>query len=192
MLVGLTVLGEKFIFLWLGEDYLPSVPLFWILGYATLLPTILLPGEELCKTFNKHGPLTIIYLFVSVLNIILTIVMVRTMGMYGAAFSTTIGLLVGNVLVSLIYYKRVLYIHIGKLLYGIFHKIIIVLFLIGITGYAMDYYIFSEFSWGVLMLEGLIMYIIFLFCMRIYGFSDSEKKIEARISSLIFNKIKRW
>lgn len=192
MLVGLTVLGEKFIFLWLGEDYLPSVPLFWILGYATLLPTILLPGEELCKTFNKHGPLTIIYLFVSVLNIILTIVMVRTMGMYGAAFSTTIGLLVGNVLVSLIYYKRVLYIHIGKLLYGIFHKIIIVLFLIGITGYAMDYYIFSEFSWGVLMLEGLIMCIIFLFCMRIYGFSDSEKKIEARISSLIFNRIKRW
>lgn len=191
MLVGLTVLGEKFIYLWLGEDYLPAVPLFGILGYATLLPTILLPGEELCKTFNKHGPLTLIYLFVSVLNVILTIVMVKTMGMYGAAYSTTIGLLVGNVLASLIYYKRVLHIHIGKLLYGVFYKIITILFLIGIIGYAIDNYIFSEFSWGVLILESLIMCIMFLFCMHIYGFSDSEKKIEEKISGVLLNKIKR-
>lgn len=181
LLAGLTVLGEKFIYLWLGEEYLQAVPLFWILGYATLLPTILLPGEELCKTFNRHGPLTIIYLFVSILNVILTVVMVKQIGMYGAAYSTTIGLIIGNVIISLIYFKRVLNINIWRLLSGIFHKILFILIIVGITGFSVDYYLLPDYSWIALIMEAFLMFCIFLISMHCFGFDGYEKKIEERI-----------
>lgn len=191
MVIGITVLGEKFIYLWLGEDYVSATPLLWILGYSTLLPTVLLPGEELCKTFNRHGPLTLIYLLVSILNIVLTVVMVKSMGLYGAAYSTAIGLIVGNVIVSLAYFKKVLNINVTKLLFSTFHGITIILIIVGVIGYGVDKYIMSSYSWFNLCIEGVIMVFSFFMLMHFFGFNNFEKQIEYRIVNPIVNKFKR-
>lgn len=190
MVVGVTILGKKFIYLWLGADYLPAVPIMIILGYATLVPTILLPGEELCKTFNKHGALSIIYLFISLLNVILTIIMVKSMGIYGAAYSTTIGLILGNVVMSLIYFKRVLNINAIRLFLGIFHRILPVFLLVGALGYLIDRFLLAKYTWGSLCLEVLIMTTFFGVLMHFVGFSESEKQIENRIINPIINKFR--
>lgn len=191
MVVGITVLGEKFISLWLGEDYISATPLLLILGYSTLLPTILLPGEELCKTFNKHGPLTLIYLFVSFLNIILTVIMVKKMGLYGAAFSTAIGLFAGNVFVSLLYYRKVLNVKIGRLLSSIFNRIFIILSIVGIVGFLIDSYILSRYSWLYLCIEGALMSTLFVLFMHLWGFNEFEKEIEKKIANPIIKKIRK-
>ena len=191
MVVGITVLGEKFIYLWLGADYVEATPLLLILGYSTLLPTVLLPGEELCKKFNKHGPLTLVYLFVSILNIILTVIMVRRMGLYGAAYSTAIGLLAGNVFVSLLYYHKVLNVKIGKLLRSIFSRIFIILSIVGIIGFLVDSYILSRYSWSCLCIEGGIMAALFILFMHLWGFNDFEKGIENKIANPIIKKIRK-
>jgi len=190
MVVGITVLGDKFIYLWLGEDYVSAAPLLLILAYSSLLPTILLPGEELCKTFNHHGPLALIYLFVSIVNIILTVVMVRYMGLYGAAFSTAIGLIIGNVCISLLYFRKKLNIKIWKLLYGVSHKIIVILLIVGIIGYLLDISCFRSYSWMILLIEVFIMCIVFFGLMHFWGFNENEKLIENKIITPIKNKIK--
>ncbi len=190
MVVGLTIVGNKFFYLWLGEEYVPAVPILLILGYATLLPTVLLPGEELCKTFNKHGPLTLIYLFVSILNIVLTVVMVKAIGLYGAAYSTCIGLLVGNVVISLIYYNKVLHVDVKALLFGLCHKLLPCLILVGLAGYAIDTFILPACSWVVLSIEVLVMAILFLLSLHFFGFNDSERNIEDKILKPILNRLK--
>ena len=191
MLVGITVLGNKFIYLWLGEDYVSAVPLLWILGYSALVPTILLPGEELCKTFNKHRTLTIIYLCVSLLNIVLTVIMVKTMGIYGAAYSTALGLVVGNVILTLGYYKKVLNIKIARLFFEVFRRILINLMFVGIIAYLIDTYMLTSYSWLTLIAEILIISAIFLISMHLWGFDSYEKQIEARIINSIINKMRK-
>lgn len=185
MLVGITIVGEKFITLWLGTDYLQAVPLMIMLGYGTFIPTILLPGEELCKTFNKHGALSLIYLFVSVLNIVLTVIMVKTIGIYGAAYSTIIGLVLGNVLVSLIYFKRTLGIMIQSLFYGLFHKLTTVLIITLVCGYLIDIYFLTSINWGTLCIEVLLMSIVFISLLFLYGFNEAERKIVSKITKKI-------
>lgn len=189
LLVGLSVLGKKFLFLWLGEDYVQAYPLLMILGYATLLPTLLIPGEELCKTFNKHGPLTIIYLSVSILNIVLTIFMVKSMGLYGAAISTAIGLLAGNVIISCIYYHRVLNVKIFRYIKKTIPTISLILSVVYACGSVVDKYLLYNDSWLYLICESVIMFTIFIVLMHYCGFSEYEKSIENRILSSIINKI---
>lgn len=192
LLVGITVLGEKFICLWLGADYAEAYPLLLILGYATLLPSLLLPGEELCKTFNKHGPLTIIYLLVSIFNIIFTVLLVKFMGLVGAAISTALGLTIGNVIVSLIYYKKVLNLYIFTYFMQTIFPIIFVLIIVYIAGFLIDTYLFQEYTWVNLLIEALIMGCIFYLLMHFWGFSNYEKNIENKIISPIKRKILRY
>ena len=189
LLVGITVLGEKFIYLWLGEDYVESYPLLLILGYAALLPCLLISGEELCKSFNKHGPLTIIYLLVSVFNIIFTVLLVKQFGLVGAAISTAIGLMIGNVIISLFYYKRVLNLHIMAYFRQTIFPILFIFIVVYIIGFLIDTYLFQGYSWINLLIEALIMCCIFFILMHYWGFSDYEKNIENRIiASIIKNK----
>lgn len=191
MVVGLTIVGEKFFYLWLGKEYLPAVPILLILGYATLLPTVLLPGEELCKTFNKHGTLTLIYLFVSVINIVLTVILVKSVGIYGAAYSTCIGLLVGNVIISLIYYHKVLHVEIFKLLIGLCKKLLSCLFIVGLVGYLIDHFLLTQYSWLSIAIEVMIMVFVFMLTLHLWGFNESEKQIEERILQPIINILKK-
>lgn len=191
MLIGISVLGEKFIFLWLGENYVRSYPLLLILGYSTLLPSLLIPGEELCKTFNKHGPLTIIYLLVSILNIVLTIIMVKRMGLYGAAISTAIGLTIGNVLISMIYFHNVLNLQIFRYLKGTFHSIAVILVVVYLCGFCVDKFILNDYNWLCLVGESIIMSMVFFILMHFWGFTEYEKTIEDRIMSSVLNKLKK-
>ena len=186
LISGLTVLGYKFIYLWLGEDYVSAVPILLILGYSTFIPTILLPGEELCKTYNKHGPLAFLYLFISLVNIILTFILVKRMGMYGAAIATAIGLFVGNVFMSLLYYKKVLSIRVGRLFTGLFRRLFVVFLFTTIFGYFLNHILYYQ-NWLTLMTESLIMAIFYAVFLMLYGFNSDEKAL----ASKLLEKIKR-
>lgn len=177
---GLTVLGQKFIYLWLGNDYLGAVPILILIGYSTILPTIILPGEELCKTYNKHGPLAFIYLFIALMNIILTFVMVKRMEMYGAAVATAISLFVGNVVLSLLYYKRVLAIQINRLFYGLFRRLIVVFISTIILGYYLNKVLYYQ-NWITLITESLIMAVFYFSLLFLYGFNAEERALASRL-----------
>lgn len=182
ILVGLTCLGHKFILLWLGEEYLPAVPVLMVLGYSTWLPTTLIPGEEVCKTYNKHGPLTMLYLVIALLNVVLTVVMVRQMGMMGAALSTALGVLVGNVAVALIYYRRTFHISIRKLLVGLLHKSLTSLAVVALIGYGINIFL-PQASWLVLFLQGMMLVGAFAVVMSLYGLNDYERQLVRRLIS---------
>lgn len=176
LLVGFTIVGDKFIILWLGDEYAVAYQIVIILGYSTLLPTILLPGEEICKTYNKHGQLTYIYLFVAVINIILSYFMIKGIGIMGAAISTSIGLIIGNVCIALFYYKKVFGIDIYVLFKGLFNRIISVLILTAIIGFGINS-LLREVNWGTLFLEVFIIGLIYIILLFLIGFNSTEKEL---------------
>lgn len=180
MLVCITSLGEKFIVLWLGEEYAAAFPVLLILGYSTLLPTALIPGEEICKTYNRHGPLTLMYLIIALLNVVLTILMVRYWGIMGAASSTAIGLIVGNVIIALAYYHHTFDINIFQLIKGLFHKLFFSIIIVTVVGLEINQ-LLPQMSWIVLIIQGLIIVLVFSIVMWFYGFNLYERQLANRI-----------
>ena len=187
LLAGLTAFGEKFIVLWLGADYIEAYPILLILGYSTLLPTLIIPGEELCKTYNQHGPLAWMYLFIAILNICLTFFLVNQIGMYGAAIATAIGLSIGNVLFSLIYFKKKIAIGIKKLIVGLFNKLLIVICTSVLFGILINL-VLVDISWSTLFIEGLLFTALFSIMLYLYGMNNSEKEIADKLIRKIIKK----
>lgn len=102
------------------------------------------------------------------------------MGMYGAAISTAIGLIVGNVLMSLMYYKKAIGIQIGRLFYGLFHKLLIVIIITIIFGYYLNIWL-SYQSWLFLITECLIITVFYTFMLYIWGLNGYEKKLVRKV-----------
>lgn len=180
MLAGITALGSKFITLWLGKEYIDAVPVLLILGYSTFLPTVLLPGEEICKAYNKHGPLTMLYLAVSLANVILTVVLVNRIGMIGAAISSGIGVIAGNTVIALLYYKKKFRINIFLLFQGLFNRLLPVLIITTISGIGIDF-LLPTIKWSVLGIELLIICIIYGALLYSFGLNFSEKDLTKKL-----------
>lgn len=187
LLAGITAFGEKFIVLWLGPDYIEAYPILLILGYSTLLPTLIIPGEELCKTYNQHATLAWMYLFIAILNICLTFFLVDQIGMFGAAFATAIGLSIGNVIFSLLYFKKKISIVISKLISGLFDKLLMVLFSSVLLGFLINWF-FVDISWITLFVEGLLFTILFIILLYLYGMNNNEKEIANKLISKIIKR----
>ena len=176
LLVGFTIVGDKFITLWLGSEYIVAYSIVVVLGYSALLPTVLLPGEEICKTYNKHGQLTYIYLFVAIINILLSYLMINKIGIMGAAISTSIGLIMGNIIIALFYYNKVFRINIYVLFKGLFNRIMFVLVLTYIVGFGINV-LLCEVNWGTLLLEVIIIGLIYIVLLLLVGFNSTEKEL---------------
>ena len=95
-LCGLIVYGLDFIRLWVGLEYREAYPIILL----TLIPYSFEIVGNLRNTILQAHDLylkkSLIQLFISVLNIILTIIFIRIWGIVGAALGTGIGVFVGQ------------------------------------------------------------------------------------------------
>ena len=130
MLVGFTILGKKFISLWLGEGYEDAYIVMLVLSWGAFLPTIQSPGEEVCRAYNKHRFLSVVYLIIAVINVIFTIVFIPRWGLLGAAIPTIISMIIGNVIIANIYYKKQFGLNILRMYTNTFHKLIFHLYML--------------------------------------------------------------
>lgn len=184
LLSGITILGDKFLYLWLGEDYVGGYPILLVLGWSALLPSVLIPGEEVCKTYNRHGPLTMLYLGISLLNVVLTFFSVKLFGMMGAAASTAFGILLGNVYVAVIYYHKTFNILVSDLFKGLFKGTIFTIAVTIAFGFAVQK-VLPVMSWGVLLLEVGIITFVYVGASWLIGLNQDEKQMILRFRERI-------
>lgn len=98
--------GKKFINLWLGKNFEPAyyialiimVPLLFVLAQNT--------GIKILEAKCKHWFRSVIMFGMSFVNILLTYFLVKKYGIIGGAISTSICLLVGNLVVLNVYYHK--------------------------------------------------------------------------------------
>ena len=104
ILSGFILIGESFINLWAGSEYNNS----YIIAILIMIPQVVSIIQSLFATMleamNRHKVKSYIYLGVSVLNLVLSIVLVKAIGMIGCAIATAIGMTI-NAILNNIYYK---------------------------------------------------------------------------------------
>lgn len=108
ILTGFIFLGKPFMIMWGGVEYEESYFVALFLIIPVTVPLIQNLGIEIQRAKNKHQARGIVYFFIAIGNIFLSIPLIRLMGATGAAVGTAISLFLGNILfMNWYYYKHI-------------------------------------------------------------------------------------
>lgn len=105
-LSGFVFLGSPLIRIWAGESYAASYGVALLLIGPVTVPLIQNLGVEIQRAKNMHRARSVVYFFIAVANIFISIPLIKTAGPVGAAFGTAISLLAGNIIFMNWYYQK--------------------------------------------------------------------------------------
>lgn len=106
ILSGFTFFGQPFIRYWAGKGYGESYYVTLLLIFPVTVPLIQNLGIEIQRAKNKHKARSVVYLFISIANVFLSIPLIKMFGPVGAAIGTTLSLIAGNILFMNWYYHN--------------------------------------------------------------------------------------
>jgi O-antigen/teichoic acid export membrane protein len=100
------LIGEKFIVLWAGQNYISAyeISLFIMVPYT--IPLIQSLGYLLVQAYNIQKPLTLIFLVTTILTVSLSFLLIDSYGAKGCAIALCIAVTVGEVLIMNWFYWR--------------------------------------------------------------------------------------
>lgn len=114
MCSGLILFGKSFIKWWAGEEFIDSYYIALLLIIPVCFPLIQNLGLSIMQAMNKYKFKTISTAIMSILNIIISFFLAKNYGPIGAAFGTTISLIICNIILINIYYQKSIGINIIK------------------------------------------------------------------------------
>lgn len=105
VLTGFIFFGKPFMHFWGGAGYQDSYYVALLLIVPVTVPLIQNLGIEIQRAKFKHQARAVVYFFIAIGNIFLSVPLIRTCGPVGAACGTAISLFIGNVLFMNWYYN---------------------------------------------------------------------------------------
>ena len=124
ILGGFVLFGRQFITMWSGEETLEA----WIIALFLMVPSVLPLIQNVCLSIltamNKRMFRSYAMFGIAVVNLIIAVILVRNIGVMGAAIANAVSLILGNNIAMNIYYKRVIHINVGRLFKSIFKGIL--------------------------------------------------------------------
>ncbi|MGL4762365.1 MAG: oligosaccharide flippase family protein [Sarcina sp.] len=189
ILSGFILVGKEFISVWAGPGYEEAYYIAIIIMFPLSIPLIQNLGVSILQAKNKHKFRSKVCLFIAILNIFLTILLVRNLGGIGAAISTGIALFLGNVVIMNLYYYKKINIDIPR-----FWKEISKIILVAIIATVVTNFIGRFITFNIvisIILEAVILVIIFGVLTVKLCFNAYEKELILKPCSRILNKFKR-
>lgn len=179
MLTGFILFGKDFIRIWAGRDYL-SV---YYPTLAILFPLALIDAQTLGITIlqakNQHAFRSIVYLFIVIFSIVISIPFIRMYNIYACAFSTSIALILGNLFVMNIFYAKKIGLDIKRFWIEIARISIVVLLILGLAFVVLN---FINMSRLIILLVCILTYLIlYFFCLYFFCFNEYERQLVRKI-----------
>ena len=104
ILSGFVFGGIPFVKIWAGPEYVDSYAVALLLIAPVTVPLIQNLGIEIQRAKNMHKARAIVYLFIALANVALSIPLIKFMGSAGAALGTAISIIAGNIIFMNWYY----------------------------------------------------------------------------------------
>ena len=184
--MAFVLVGKQFIIRWVGKGY----SLAYIIAIIVMFPQIFSIIQSLFATMleamNKHKIKAYIYLSVSVLNLILSILLVQRFQALGCAVSTAVGMLI-NAIANNFYYKYNLKLNMKSFWKEILKLCIpsCLVFVIGIGIVNM----FNITTYLHILLFGIAFSFIYFCVFWLIGFNKYEKNIVFSLINIVKIKI---
>ena len=186
IVTGFLVIGQHFIFLWMGEGYEQAY-----LGILlVLIPGLFYNALQIAHTTmvieNKVKVTALIYLLTGITNVVLSFPLSRYLGVTGACVSIGVAYMVRDVLLHFIYQKE-LPLDILSFMGECYGKMSIPIVLTVVCGLTTNALIHDE-GWGSLIVKGLL--VTSIYCVMVYFFGLSKKE-RTRIKAALKNRLVR-
>jgi len=121
---GFALFGKNFISLWIGDKYINA----YYVTLMLIIPVTISLVQNVCISILdaklKRLFRSVVLVIMAVINVAVSVVLVRFLGFWGAAIGTATSLLIGNGLVMNIYYSRVIKLQVARMLKGIFKGVL--------------------------------------------------------------------
>lgn len=186
VLTGFGLYGQQFINLWAGAEYSSSYLVAMTLMVPLTVPLIQNLGISILQAKNMHAFRSVIYLVIAVINVAISIPLIKLWGPIGCAIGTALSLSAGQIVIMNIYYRTHLNLDIRKFWFQIMKLIPAVLMPCSL-GYLMLKHLPSIHMLSVAI--SVILYTaIYFFSMYFFGMNEYEKQVLRHPLNRIVNK----
>lgn len=182
---GFIILGKEFINIWAGIEFETSYYIALLLIIPTALVLVENIGVYIMQAKNLHKTKTLIMLISAVLNVIISIPLAKNYGGIGSALGTAISLIICNLVVINIYYKKVVKLDSIEFWKNIL-KISLPLFTVFIIAYVINY----NFICVNGLMQIIIFAVIYTFIYSMVSYFISFNNYEKSIVKGILKKLK--
>lgn len=173
IMLNFIFIGKEFIRAWVGENYINSYAIALMLMGIRIIPICQDLGTSILQAKNKHKIRSVVYIFIAILNLAISIPLAKKYGGFGCALGTVIGIACNIIFIN-IYYN---YIGLNMKKYWVnFWKNTIPIILAGVLGSMLKHFIIIN-TWVSIFLFGLIFTSIYSIIIWNMGMTGSEKNI---------------
>lgn len=182
VVAGFILYGRFFLHLWTGQDAYEAWICAVLLIVTHLFPLVQNVCLSILTAMNKRLVRSLIVVGTSVINIILTVIFVHRCGIIGAAIGTAISVVIGNVLLTNIYYKKVIGLNVFRMYRQIFSHTTLCIVVASLASSVTLLVNCPEYMHLIL---GIVLFtIVYVAALLLYGMNDSEKvTIESMIKT---------
>ncbi|MBR3811551.1 MAG: oligosaccharide flippase family protein [Agathobacter sp.] len=187
-IAGFVVFGQDFVICWAGKDMKDA----WLYVLLVLLPNMIPLIQNIClsllNAMDKRLFRSVILAGMTVVNILISVFLIKRIGPIGAPLGTGISYIIGHCIIMNVYYKKKIGLNVTRMFKEIFKKTwICVLVSFALTLPLMLWK--SDGNWLILIMKAIIFCIIYGILLIIYGMNNDEKKmLQSILAKLSFIK----
>lgn len=186
---GFTLFGRNFITIWIGPKYLDA---YWIILMLMIPVTVPLVENAMISVLDaslKRIYRSTVLVVMAVINVIVSIFLVKIMGFWGAALGTVASLIIGHGFLMNIYYAKTFNIEIGRMFASIFKGILLAGLFAVVSCLPLAMFVPNTLLLFILKcVSFLVVYAAFLW---LFGLNKSEKvAVKGVVKKFLFPKNK--
>lgn len=106
VLSGFIIFGREFISLWMGPGFSDSYYIALVVMVTSVIPLSQNIGISILQSKNMQAFRSICYIFIAILNVILSVILVKPFGAIGCAVATSLAGIAGQIIIMNIYYNK--------------------------------------------------------------------------------------
>ena len=173
---GFLACGQQFITLWAGADNSNAyfVAVILMTAYMFILTESI--GTQILWAMNQHKEQAILKGIIVLLNILLTVVLIKWQPLIGATIGTFISLVLGDVVVMNVIFKKKLKMNLGYYYKGLTKGILPCIAVATAVGFVARHFL-KNGGWISLLLEVAIICLVYAVCILMFGMNTYEKNI---------------
>ena len=176
MLVGFLICGKDFISLMYGGDVMKA----WAIAIIIMVPSMIQLSEEalngVIDANDKRLFFSSMVLVMSIMNIILTVVLVKMIGILGAPIATGISYITYFIVVRNVFAKKLFGIQISRMIKEIPARTITCLLVAAVPGIILNGLFPGKHSVFLFVVKVVATCGCYIFAMLRHGFSEGERK----------------
>lgn len=131
---GFAVLGKEFISIWIGKQYIDAYYIVLLLIIPVTVPLVENTAISILDATLKRLFRSIVLVIMAVINVIVSVILIKRFSFWGAAMGTFLSLCVGHIFLMNWYYARTFEMNIMRMFTSIFKGILPMGVLAGIIG----------------------------------------------------------